>query len=320
MWRVLFWLSAAVLAVPALTLTLVRALDSDNGTMIRVESFTPLGLPLYAVLVVLLGVGAAWQHDSRKPPMVAAALALVGLGLHAWWFAPQVVGDEPAPAAGAERITVMNANLYEGRAKADEVVDAVRDNDVDLLVLEEITPDLLAQMDAAGLAELLPERVGEPDYMVAGTMILANRQLTDHVRLRTTFQGWEAKYGTLTVLGVHPVAPVDPAGWRADHAAILEQAEADHADLILGDMNATPDHDVMRRLDDAGFRDAGEVANEGWQPTWPANHVGILPLLPPLVRIDHVLVGESMASLGTHTVDIEGTDHLALVATVASRG
>jgi endonuclease/exonuclease/phosphatase family metal-dependent hydrolase len=319
MWRVLFWLSAAALAVPALTLTLARALDTDNGTMIRIESFTPLALPLYTVLVVLLALGAAVQRDARKPPMVAAALALAGLGLHGWWFAPQVVGADPEPAQGAERITVMNANLYEGGAKAEEVVDAVRDNDVDILVLEEVTPDLLALMDAAGLAELLPERVGEPDYMVAGTMILANRPLTDHVRLRTTFQGWEAKYGKLTVLGVHPVAPVDPAGWRADHAAILKQAEADHADLILGDMNATPDHEVMRRLDDAGFRDAGEVSNEGWQPTWPANHVGILPLLPPLVRIDHVLIGDSMASLGTHTVDIEGTDHLALVATVARR-
>jgi endonuclease/exonuclease/phosphatase family metal-dependent hydrolase len=320
MWRVLFWLSAAVLAVPALTLTVARALDTDNGTMIRIESFTPLALPLYAVLLVLLLVGAARLPGARKPPMVAAALALAGLGVHAWWFAPQVVGADPEPAQGTERITVMNANLYEGRADAEEVVDAVRDNHVDILVLEEITPDLLAQMDAAGLAELLPERVGEPDYMVAGTMILANRPLTDHVRLRTTFQGWEAKYGTLTVLGVHPVAPVDPAGWRADHAAILKQAEADHADLIVGDMNATPDHDVMHRLDDAGYRDAGELSNEGWQPTWPANHVGILPLLPPLVRIDHVMISDSMASLGTQTVDIEGTDHLALVATVAGRG
>jgi endonuclease/exonuclease/phosphatase family metal-dependent hydrolase len=319
MWRVLLWLSAAALAVPALTLTVARALDTDNGTMIRIESFTPLALPLYAVLVVLLGVGAWRQRDARMPPLVAAALALAGLGLHAWWFAPQVVGATPEPAAGAEQITVMNANLYEGRADAQEVVDAVRDNHVDILVLEEITPDLLAQMDTAGLAELLPERMGQPDYMVAGTMILANRPLTDHVRLRTTFQGWEAKYGTLTVLGVHPVAPVDPAGWRADHAAILKQAEDDDADLILGDMNATPDHEVMRSLDDAGFRDAGEVSNEGWQPTWPANHVGILPLLPPLVRIDHVLIGDSMASLGTKTVDIEGTDHLALVATVAPR-
>ena len=320
MLRVLFWLVVAGLAVPALTLTVARAFDTDNGTMIRIEAFTPLAIPLYAALLVLLAAAAALWKVDRKPRVVAAVLALVGLGIHAWWFAPQVVGDNPGPADDADRITVMNANLYEGRANAEEVVAAVRDNHVDILVLEEITPDLLAQMDAAGLAELLPDRVGEPDYMVAGTMILANQPLTDHVRLRTTFQGWEAKYGELTVLGVHPVAPVDPAGWRADHAAILEQAEADHADLIVGDMNATPDHDVMRKLDDAGYRDAGEVSNEGWQPTWPANHVGILPLLPPLVRIDHVLIGDSMASLGTHTVDIEGTDHLALVATVAARG
>jgi endonuclease/exonuclease/phosphatase family metal-dependent hydrolase len=319
MWRVLFWLSAAVLALPAVTLTVARAFDTDNGTMIRIESFTPLALPLYAALLVLFAVGAALQHGDRRPLVVAAFLALAGLGVHAWWYSPQVTGDNPEPAARAEHITVMNANLYEGRAKAQEVVDAVRDNDVDILVLEEITPSLLAQMDDLGLAELLPGRVGEPDYMVAGTMILANRPLTDHVRLRTTFQGWEAKYGTLTVLGAHPVAPVDPAGWRADHAAILRQAEADHADLIVGDMNATPDHDVMRKLDDAGYRDAGELANEGWQPTWPANHVGVFPLLPPLVRIDHVLIADTLASLGTHTVDIDGSDHYALVATVAQR-
>ena len=319
-WRVLFWLSAAALAVPALTLTLARAFDTDNGSLIRIESFTPLALPLYAVLLVLLAAGAALQQSERKPRLAAAVLALAGLAVHVWWFSPQFVGTDPEPAQGAERITVMNANLFEGRAKAEEIMDAVRDNDVDILVLEEITPDLLAQLDGLGLAELLPERVGEPDYMVAGTMILANQPLTEHVRLRTTFQGWQATYDGLKVLGVHPVAPVDPDAWRADHAAILRQAEADDADLIVGDMNATPDHDVMRTLDDAGFRDAGEVSNEGWQPTWPANHVGILPLLPPLVRIDHVLIGNELASLGTHTVDIDGTDHLALVATVARRG
>jgi endonuclease/exonuclease/phosphatase family metal-dependent hydrolase len=318
--RFLFWATACCLALPAVTLTVARALDTDNGSMIRIESFTPLAIPIYLVLLVLLVLGAARRRGDRRPRLVAAGLALAGLLAHGWWFAPQVTGDDPAPDEGAQRITVMNANLYEGRADAQDVVDAVRANHVDLLVLEEITPQLLEEMDGLGLAELLPERVGEPDYMVAGTMILANQPLTDHVRLRTTFQGWEARFGTITVLGVHPVAPVDPAGWLADHAAILKQAEADDADLIVGDLNATPDHSVLRRLDDAGYRDAGELSNEGWQPTWPANHVGIFPLLPPLIRIDHVLVGASLASLGTHTVDIDGTDHLALVATVAGRG
>lgn len=320
MTRILFWVVAALLAVPALTLTVARAFDTDNGTMIRIEAFTPLAMPVYLVLVVWLAVGAVLMKAGRRPPVIAAVVAVVLLGVHVWWFAPQVVGSNPAPAAGAQRITVMNANLYEGHGGAQDVVDAVRDHHVDILVLEEITPQLLDEMDGLGLAELLPDRVGEPDYMVAGTMILADQPLTDHVRLRTTFQGWEAKYAGLTVLGVHPVAPVDPAGWRADHAAILKQAETDHADLIVGDMNATPDHEPMRQLDDAGFRDASEAANEGWQPTWPANHVGVFPLLPPVVKIDHVLVGEDMASLGTSTVDVAGTDHYALLATVALRG
>jgi hypothetical protein len=318
--RVLFWVVAALLAIPALTLTVVRVFDSDNGTMIRIEAFTPLAMPLYAVLVVWLVVGAALTKGRRREPAAAAVLAVALLGVHVWWFAPQVVGSNPAPVEGAQRIVVMNANLYEGHGSAEDVVDAVRDNHVDILVLEEITPQLLEQMDALGLAELLPDRVGEPDYFVAGTMILANQPLTDHVRLRTVFQGWEARYDGLTVLGVHPVAPVDPAGWKADHAAILKQAEDDHADLIVGDLNATADHEPMRQLDDAGFRDAGEVSNVGWQPTWPANHVGVLPLLPPLVRIDHVLISDQMASLGTRTVDIAGTDHDALLATVARRG
>jgi endonuclease/exonuclease/phosphatase family metal-dependent hydrolase len=316
--QVLFWLVAVVIALPALVLTVARAIDSDNGTMIRIEAFTPLAIPVYLVLVVWLGVGAALMRG--RWDVVAAVVAVALLGLHVWWFAPQVVGANPAPADGAPRIVVMNANLYEGRAKAEDVVDAVREHHVNILVLEEITPDLLQRMDDLGLATMLPDRVGEPDYMVAGTMILADQPLTGHVRLRTTFQGWEATYHGLTVLGVHPVAPVDPAGWRADHAAILKQAETDHADLIVGDMNATPDHEPMRELDDAGFRDASEAANEGWQPTWPANHVGVFPLLPPVVKIDHVLVGEGMASLGTSTVDVAGTDHYALVATVARRG
>ena len=174
-------------------------------------------------------------------------------------------------------------------------------------------------MDGLRLAELLPYRVGEPDPSVSGTMILADQPLTDPVQLPTSFQAWQARYGTLTVLGVHPVAPVDPTGWAADHRVVLEQAVEAQADLVIGDLNATPDHRVLRELEDAGLRDAGEVANEGWQPTWPANHVSVLPLLPPLVRIDHVLIGERLAALGTHTVDVDGTDHYALVATVARR-
>jgi hypothetical protein len=320
MGRTVFWLVAAVLAFPALILTVVRLVDSDVGSMIRVESFTPLALPLYAALVLLLTFGAVSRRGGiRTGRAVCAVVALAGLVLHGWWFAPQVSGDNPEPAAGAPRITVMNANLFAGEGDAQDVVDAVRSEHVDVLVVEEITPDELERLDAAGLAGLLPNRVGEPDRDVAGTMVFSNEQLGEPALLATQFHSYRVQVGTLTLLAVHPTAPVLPQAWRRDHDLIRAEAVEKDVDLIVGDMNATPDHDVMRELEDAGYRDAGELANEGWQPTWPANHVSIFPLLPPLVRIDHVLLADTLASLGTHTVDIDGSDHLALVATVARR-
>jgi len=318
--RVFFWLVAAGLGLPALLLTVVRMADTDVGAMIRIESFTPLGIPLYAALLVLTGFGAALRSaGERSQPATVAVLALAGLLLHSWWFAPQVVGDNPAPAAGAPRITVMNTNLFAGLGDADDVVDAVRRDHVDILVVEEITPSELERLDAAGLAQLLPNRIGAPDRDVAGTMVFSNERMGEPALLATQFHSYRVEVGSLTLLAVHPVAPVLPDAWRRDHDLIRDEAVSVDADLIVGDLNATPDHDVMRELDDAGFRDAGELANEGWQPTWPANNVGLFPLLPPLVRIDHVLLGSSLASLGTHTVDIGGTDHLALVATVARK-
>jgi endonuclease/exonuclease/phosphatase family metal-dependent hydrolase len=320
MGRTVFWLVAAGLGLPALVLTVVRMADTDVGAMIRVQSFTPLAIPLYAALVLQMASAVLlWPAGQRSQPVTAALLAVAGLVLHAWWFAPQVIGDNPPPAAGAARITVMNANLFAGLGNAEDVVDAVRREHVDILVLEEVTPGVLEQLDAEGLAQLLPHRIGTPDRDVAGTMVFSNEEMGEPALLATEFHSYRVQVGSLTLLAVHPVAPVLPRAWRADHALILDEAVSAGADLIVGDLNATPDHDVMRRLDDAGFRDAGELANDGWRPTWPANHVGIVPLLPPLLQIDHVLLAPTLASLGTHTVDIQGTDHLALVATVARR-
>ena len=213
----------------------------------------------------------------------------------------------------------MTANLFAGLGDAGDVVEAVRRDHVDILVLEEITPMALDRFDAAGLAQRLPHRIGSPDWGVAGTMVFSNERMVEPALLATSRSTLHrVQVGTLTLLAVHPVAPVQPQAWRRDHDLIRREAVDKDADLIVGDMNATSDHEVMRELGDAGFRDAGELANEGWQPTWPANHVGLFPRLPPLVRIDHVLVAPTLASLGQRTpVDSEASrTHLALAATV----
>jgi endonuclease/exonuclease/phosphatase (EEP) superfamily protein YafD len=152
-------------------------------------------------------------------------------------------------------------------------------------------------------------------------MVFANERLGEPERLATQFDCWVVDVGGLTMIAAHPVAPVDPTGptqWREEHRLIHQAAVDDDVDLIVGDLNASSDHAVLRELGDAGFRDAAELANEGWQQTWPANGV-VVPWLPPIVRIDHVLLSDQLAAVSTRTVDIEGTDHLALVAEVARR-
>ena len=313
---VVFWLVVAAFLVPALAITGARLADPDSRVGIGLVTFTPLAMALYAVVLLLVLVRLAVVRRWRDAALAVALLAVAGLVLHGWWYSPQVTGANPPPADGAAEMVVMTANLRLGEADGIEVVRTASQQQVDLLVLQEVTPAVLADMDRAGLPELLPHRVGEAGSMASGTMAFSRIPLTGPERLPTALGSWSFRMGDLTVLAVHPTYPVDPAGWGRDQSAVV-QAVSDHEpDLVLGDFNATADHSSMRTLADRGYRDVGELTNAGWQPTWPANgRYDVLGL--PLTQIDHVLVGERFAALDMHTVAVSGSDHRAVVASVA---
>jgi endonuclease/exonuclease/phosphatase family metal-dependent hydrolase len=91
---------------------------------------------------------------------------------------------------------------------------------------------------------------------------------------------------------------------------VLLSTARDGADLVLGDLNATSDHEELEALAEAGLRDTAVLANAGWQPTWPAD-------LVPLAALDHVLVGPRLAALSSGTVAVQGSDHDAVIAQLA---
>lgn len=319
-WRVVGWLVGLASLVPAAVLTTVRVVEPEIGSAVRLESFTPLALPLYAAgLVLLLVVAVARGRGRRLPVLALALLVVVALGVHAWWFSPMVSGDTPPPGVGAETVTVMNSNLFEGHGDAIELVQRASDAGADILVVEEVTGADVADMESAGIDEILPHRIGHPNGTVNGTMVFSSLPLSDETPIPTRHDSWRVQAGDLTLLAVHPVAPVTPGEWRTDLATVLAAAESADADLVVGDFNATPDHAPLRALADAGWRDAVELTDGGWQPTWPANGLGPSSLLPPVVAIDHVLVGSALTATSTHTVDIPGTDHRALVADLVPR-
>jgi endonuclease/exonuclease/phosphatase (EEP) superfamily protein YafD len=327
--RVAFWLAAAGLLLPAVPLTLNRLVDAEAGPAVRMMAFTPYATPFY-VLDVLL-IGGALALGWAGPRQVLAGLLVLPvllLALHLWWLAPHYVGDNPAPAEGATPVVVMTFNLYEGNADAEQVYEVMRDRDVDVAVLPEITFGVLRDLQALGLDEDYPFQVGEPNGAVDGTMVLSRLPLGTPERLPVTFQSWQVEVGegaeAFTMLAVHPLAPVPPAGvrpWFTENATLLAAAEAADADVVLGDFNATSDHAPMRSWRDAGWRDSLELVNAGWTSTWPAN--GITPYpgvsVPPVIQIDHVLVGPRFAVTASSVVDVDGSDHRAVLATVARR-
>jgi endonuclease/exonuclease/phosphatase family metal-dependent hydrolase len=308
--RTIVWLLIVLLALPAVTLTVARLSGSERVTAIQAQAFTPLAVPLYAGLVLLLVVVPV-RSEHRALPAVAAVVAAVLLAVHVSWVAPSLRA-EAAPAG--ERITVMSSNLLVGAADMDAVLAAAREHGVDLLALQEVTPAALARLDAAGVTETFPYRAGSPE----GTMVLAREPLTDVGSLGAVKDSWAVTWHGLRVFAVHPAYPRLPVAWHEQLAEIAAHARTDHPDLLLGDFNATSDHRPFRAILAAGYRDAAEQAGSGWQPTWPvrgtARPFGVP--LPPSVAIDHVLVGSHLVATSTGTVVVGGTDHKSLVATV----
>ena len=82
--------------------------------------------------------------------------------------------------------------------------------------------------------------------------------------------------------------------------------------LLLGDFNATLDHDRLRDLTERGYREAADVVGAGLTPTWSSARVPLLPIGVP-ITIDHLLVDEriGVGDIGVH--DLPGSDHDAVI-------
>ena len=111
--------------------------------------------------------------------------------------------------------------------------------------------------------------------------------------------------GDLRLLAVHPASP---STWRPGGGTTRRSAPRSGADARTWSSATSTRRPTTRRcarLAEAGYRSVTELANEGWQPTWPAQRrprvAGGVPL-PRSVQIDHVLVGPRLAAIGSHTV------------------
>jgi hypothetical protein len=160
------------LVAPAAVWALARGLGLErSGPAVQVISFTP-----YAAAASVIPLGIALLAR-RWWPAAVAGLACVAL---AACVLPRTVGG-PTTAAGVE-LRVMSTNMRAGGAEVATIVDLVRRHRVDVLAVQEFTPDAHERLEAAGLSALLPHAERSAVEGVGGAALYSRHPLRDAAR------------------------------------------------------------------------------------------------------------------------------------------
>lgn len=228
-----------------------------------------------------------------------------------------------AVTPGGGRLVVLSSNLEFGQGDPGQLLALVRAQQVDVLVLLELTPSAREALLAAGLDALLPHEVGQTRPGADGTVIRSRYPLTalDGVVLPKGRRDLNqpaarvaAPSGPITVLAVHPYPPSNPGSmphWQAGLEAIGVWAQGQSRGIpvvLAGDFNASSDHPAFRSAT-TGFVDAHAASGAGWVRTWPQES-----RVPPFVQLDHVLARDLGGVLSVGAAVVPGSDHAAVWA------
>ena len=304
--------SAAAVTAPWAVWALLRATGAERGyPLVPALAFTP-----YAAVSSILPLAVALRAGSRGPAAVAATAGAV--------LTAAVLGRAGrSPVAleqGTRRLRVATVSMRLGRADAGAVVELVTARRVDVLALQEVTPEADLALRAAGIGDALPHshviaaRSGWPP--AAGGALWSRWPLLERFAVPGGFEQPAARVAVpgapdVEVTAVHSTPPsTSPRSvrqWTAD-LADLPAPGTGALRVLAGDFNATLDHAALRRVVATGYRDAAVVTGRALRATWT-------PLRSPQPRLtlDHVLVDPRVGVASLDLVPVPGSDHRAVV-------
>jgi endonuclease/exonuclease/phosphatase (EEP) superfamily protein YafD len=313
------WLIVTVLGLVAL-LRLV-AWDSVEPLAVLDGLTLIIYLPAWVVAVGAL-IARRWWLAAAAVVIVAAQVAFV---------LPELTAAAPVPgwARHAPVVRVFDANIDSSLRFRAGYVRAIEQDRPDLITLEEFTPEALQAMTASGVLASYPDRCAAPTPGATGFLIASRLRLTGcQVQILHWKNGQWAQYmvqatlwspgGPVALRLVHTLAPFPSTfrEWSGVLAAVggSVRASGDSRMLMVGDFNATWGNSGFAALLHDGLTDGAAARGQATDMTWPNG-----ALVPPFVRIDHVLTGARLAVTQITAKPGFGSDHRYLLTTVAVR-
>lgn len=282
------------------------------------------------VLALILGA-IALQRDWHRTSTALAFSVMAAVGD---WSIQYLMQARPSLAEAPQRLTVMTANLCFRPGNMEAVVEALSKNEVDMLLLQEVTPAWHKMLERS-LAARYPHRPSRPQEGVSGFAMFSRVPLQRVTYVNRAgaspfaqcalvprdngktpmvcnvhMLGSPIRFTSLTDVATsyHASAQARASEWHV----LLDHVERNNAPVhvLAGDFNTLewePLHATMRRTHVDVFRYLR------WEPgfTFP-----VTPRLPlgPIIRIDYVLTAGEVLPLATDVVPLFGSDHQAVMA------
>jgi vancomycin resistance protein VanJ len=288
-------------------------------------------IPAFPVLILML-ITRQWRRAG-----IAALLCGAFVWVYGTFFMPRPAADDACPAESC--ITLMTFNTAGGMASTDEISAMLRASNADIIGLEEVTAEQ-GQALADGLRDVYPYQV-----INTGPVLLSKFPITSALSIDLV---WEHLLpfvrATLDVhgravtviitrqhpprLGGYPVLRDDKLvtmwgyhTWRSGRnlARLVVDGEPT---LMLMDLNATDQNREFEYLAAKGLHDAFREAGGGLGFTYPARAGGwrsIPESIPPIVRIDYILMTDDFTAQRAWVGQHAGSDHLPVFAQIRWR-
>lgn len=307
--------------VPALGATVLRVLLPSSDLLAQLASVIPYGLSCWLPAVLLLvfatvTASRAARSSVRMLSVLLLTVSLAGLTASIGWLAPAFVSDRK-PITSAP-LSVVTLNIA---GSASQAAVAAAAEEADIVVLVEASRAWLDRMPADFLEQRPHVATATPEQY--GSVIVSRYPIVSVERLPAgRFPQIAAvvatpQFGNLEVVAVHLCNPLYGNGcWAAEGAQLrnwLGQRSDGTPTVVTGDFNAVNDHSTMQALYRDGFREAADLTGSGFVRTWPNSR-----WMPPLIGIDHLLLGSGLTATRFETFAVTGSDHLGLRVAVAS--
>lgn len=266
-----------------------------------------------------LGALISVAFGLRRPAWIfLLALVLDAIPIASLWL-----GGVSVPAE-APRLRCLLFNVRYSNERMSEVAAFLREQEPDLLAVQEVTPALHAQLvEECGFIEIAKEL--RPDPLSAAIYRRADAPIevessevlrADRTPVAVGFLSAQLRWGSRSFRVVVPriLPPVkgEPVrALRAEHYAYLRGIAQDSPALVLiGDLNSTPfSSDFRALLRETGLRDSAQ--GFGYQPSWPT--FGLASLAP--IPIDHVLHSAAFVTAKREVIRRKlGSDHFPVLA------